>query len=125
MSTRSITNIIDAFSSGTTCTFYKHFDGYPLGLGRKLLSLLKGKSIVNGKNKYYKKGVTYNGTSALAVDLMYYLSQESDDVYSIPTDSRDLGEEYIYEISWDDINCEFVVEVEDIAKNKKFDLKAY
>jgi len=59
---------------------YKHYDGYPEGLGVDLANFLDGYDVVNGLSTGYQ-GPVANGMGCLAAQTVSYLKDEPGNVY--------------------------------------------
>ena len=78
---------------------YKHWDGYPSGLGKTLESIISGGTITNGLSGSPKMGEAFNGAGCLFASIIALLKQGPGDVYVTSLDSvGSAGEEYIYTI---------------------------
>ena len=106
MSTRALINIVErqegrSFSelldpSAIHTQIYKHWDGYPEGLGVTLANYLDGYQIVNGIS-HDTQGPIANGIGCLAAQLVSYIKDGPGDIsLRIPGD-RD-WEDYAYYI---------------------------
>lgn len=105
MSTRSLIIVHDdSLSSLEICTIYKHWDGYPQGLGQILFDNFNDFEIVNGldgKNPRVANGMGCLAAQIITVLKNLVLNNNKDygmagDVLILPTGTRDCGEEYIY-----------------------------
>lgn len=78
---------------------YKHWDGYPSGLGKQIEDIIAGGKIVNGLSVDSKLGEVFNGAGCLFATMIAKLKENPGDVYITSLDSvGNNGEEYIYEI---------------------------
>lgn len=78
-------------------TIYRHYDGYPEGLGQELKDILSGKDIPEGYLRGHQNpGDFYNGMQCLAAYVIKSLKTEWGNVYIYPPNSRDCGEEFVY-----------------------------
>ena len=78
---------------------YKHWDGYPNGLGKELKEIIDGGKLTNGLSGKPKIGEAFNGAGCLFASIIALLKQCPGDVYVTSLDSvGSAGEEYIYEI---------------------------
>ena len=59
---------------------YKHYDGYPEGLGVDLANFLDGYDVVNGLSTGYQ-GPVANGMGCLAAQLVGYIKNEAGNIY--------------------------------------------
>lgn len=95
MGTRALIHIKD--ESKTIATIYRHYDGYPEGLGMELKDILSGSTVPEGYlRNYQKKEDFYNGMGCLAAYIISSLKKEWGNVYIYPPNSRDCGEEFVY-----------------------------
>jgi len=92
MSTRALINIKkhNRFSD-TLTTIYVHSDGYPDGLGQKIIDFIKNKKISNGVSND-----CFNGMGCLAASLIAHLKTKSGEVYIEKPDTCDVWENYTY-----------------------------
>jgi len=120
MATRAIVRVYDE-ENRPLCAVYKHWDGYPEGLGEALREFLNGRTIVNG----IPGGITVrsvaeapiaNTMAGLAAQLMCFLKSESPvgDVYVYPPDYSDVGEEYVYHVRFAGLGKEAQLEIEEV-----------
>jgi len=89
---------------------YHHYDGYPSGLGVKLLELTKG-VIVNGLSpgEYLGKRV-FNGFGCLAASVIEGLKDGPGGVYLYSEgEYGGVGEEYLYEVVESENGCQVLV----------------
>ena len=78
---------------------YKHWDGYPSGLGKSLEEIVMGGQITNGLGINPELGKVFNGAGCLLASIISILKDKPGDVYITSLDSvGNSGEEYIYEI---------------------------
>jgi hypothetical protein len=78
---------------------YKHWDGYPSGLGKSLEEIVMGGQITNGLGINSELGKVFNGAGCLFASIISILKDKPGDVYITSLDSvGNSGEEYIYEI---------------------------
>jgi hypothetical protein len=98
MGTRSLTVVKDSRNK-EIIVLYRQYDGYPTGHGNELVEFLKPFTIVNGLSGDRSK--VANGMECLAAQLVCHFKTEPGNFYLHPSGSRDLGEEFIYEISED------------------------
>ena len=107
MATRALINIVErqegrSFSellepSAIHTQVYKHWDGYPEGLGVTLANYLDGYNVVNGLTHDSYQGPLANGIGCLSAQLVSYLKNEPGNVYLQPPQERD-WEDYEYYI---------------------------
>ena len=118
MATRALINIVQrqegrSFSetlkpSAIHTQLYKHYDGYPEGLGVTLASYLKGYDIRNGIPNEYQ-GPIANGIGCLSAQLVSYLKDEPGNVYlQPPVDPK--WEEYTYYV-WVKENSRIMISI--------------
>jgi len=82
---------------------YKHWDGYPSGLGKSLEEIIMGGKITNGLGTERKLGEVFNGAGCLFASIISILKEQPGDVYMTSLDGvGQSGEEYIYEIDVND-----------------------
>ena len=82
---------------------YKHWDGYPNGLGKKLESIINGGKLTNGLSGSPKMGEAFNGAGCLFASIIALLKEGPGDVYMTGLESvGQSGEDYIYEIDVND-----------------------
>ena len=82
---------------------YKHWDGYPSGLGKSLEEIIMGGKITNGLGTERKLGEVFNGAGCLFASNISILKEQPGDVYMTSFDGvGQSGEEYIYEIDVND-----------------------
>jgi len=126
MATRSIINLKD--DEGTILTIYKHWDGYPQGLGKKLVELKDSIKMINGLTNNTEDGkIQINGFDDFIAYLIWYLKEGvSGDVYiNRPIEVKNITDywndyfiDYVYEINKDlSITCY------DATSGKKIDLE--
>lgn len=78
---------------------YKHWDGYPNGLGKELKDIIDGGKITDGLGSNTKLGQVFNGAGCLFSSIISILKKQPGDVYITSIDNvGKSGEEYIYEI---------------------------
>jgi hypothetical protein len=99
MATRSLTIVKESLSLSTKelVVIYKQTDGYPEGMGLKLVNFLEGFIIINGipPNPEPKSA---NGMHDLAAQLVAALMNGIGEIYLYPSGTRDVWEEFIYYI---------------------------
>ena len=101
MGTRSLTYIKSEYNTDDNIIcMYRQYDGYPEGHGLDLSAFLNNFRVVNGLGVNIPKK-TANGMGCLAAQLVAELKDGPGNIYLYPTDSKDCGEEYIYEIYMD------------------------
>ncbi len=104
MGTRSLVTFIDEWDGKEICAVYRQYDGSPDGRGYELADFLEGYTIGNGIQYGVddQPDVKYaNGMRELAaLWIMHEKSQNlSGNVYLHRPDTRNVGEEWIYEVS--------------------------
>lgn len=99
MGTRSLTFVHEEDGTPVVC-IYRQYDGYFDGVGDDILTFLKGSQIVNGIGM--DPANIFNGAGDLAARLItHYKGGNADDAgntYIYPTDTSDVGEEFVYRI---------------------------
>ena len=98
MATRASIKISNSDGS-FVANIYHHYDGYPEGLGARLIVICDG-SIVNGLSSG-QQGKTFNGFDDLACSVVFELKGETGNgrVYlHAEDDFGQCGEDYLYEI---------------------------
>jgi hypothetical protein len=111
MGTRSLTVFIDE-SDKEIAVMYRHYDGYPDCHGVELADFLKNKIAANGISTDNDK--IFNGMGCLAASVVAHFKNTIGGIYLYGKGSRDLGEKYIYKISFSEINKEPMLEVLDV-----------
>jgi hypothetical protein len=99
MGTRAIIHIKESgLSSPTIVSIYKQYDGYPSGLGQKIINLLNyGKSeIVNGFGTKDEIPQSFNGMGCMAAWLIGQFKGCIGDVYIVQPDTEDWCPEFVY-----------------------------
>jgi len=98
MATRASIKISDC-DGNFIVNIYHHYDGYPEGLGQKLIDICNSGFIVNGLNA--GNGKQFNGFNDLACSIVFELKEHSGNgrVYlNTEDDYGKCGEDYLYEI---------------------------
>ena len=98
MATRASIKISDS-DGNFIANIYHHYDGYPEGLGQKLIDICDSGFIVNGLNA--GNGKQFNGFNDLACSIVFELKEHSGNgrVYlNNESDYGQCGEDYLYEI---------------------------
>ena len=98
MATRASIKISDS-DGNFIANIYHHYDGYPEGLGQKLIDICNSGFIVNGLNA--GNGKQFNGFNDLACSIVFELKEHSGNgrVYlNTEDDYGNCGEDYLYEI---------------------------
>jgi len=86
---------------------YKHWDGYPDGLGKDLKTIIDSGRLTNGLGTKSELGKVFNGAGCLFASIISILKKEPGDVYITSLDSVGRsGEEYVYEIDVNETNVE-------------------
>lgn len=102
MGTRTLVHIKDG--KKTIATIYRQYDGYPTGMGDDIKKILNEGmvSILNGYSSNDKAPRQFNGMGCLAAFLIGELKDKKiGNVYILPINSKDVGEDYTYTISQD------------------------
>ena len=105
MGTRSLTKVIETYTGEdgkttkreTLTCMYRQFDGYLRGHGLELAEWLQKYTIVNGIQSDEER-VIANGMDCLAAQMFAHFKDGPGGIYCYPPDSKDCGEEYLYEI---------------------------
>lgn len=97
MGTRALINIRKADkASDIITTIYHHMDGYPSYLGDRIKEILGDKQLVNGVSDYKRE---VNGMGCAAAMLIGPLKGgEAGGVYIYAAGTKDVWEEYVYDI---------------------------
>ena len=98
MATRASIKISDC-DGNFIANIYHHYDGYPEGLGQKLIDICDSGKLVNGLSA--GSGKQFNGFNDLACSIVLELKEHSGDgrVYlNTEDDYGKCGEDYLYEI---------------------------
>ena len=120
MGTRSLTYILDEYNSAQTegafvrdniICMYRQYDGYLSGHGKELAEFLQDFTVVNGYNSL-TPARSANGMSCLAAQLVAHFKDGIGNIYLYPTNTSDVGEEFIYKISL--IDNQINIEVKDV-----------
>ena len=120
MGTRSLTYILDEYNSAQTegvfvrdniICMYRQYDGYLDGHGKELAEFLQDFTVVNGYNSATPDR-SANGMSCLAAQLVAHFKNGIGNIYLYPTNTKDVGEEFIYIISL--IDNQINIEVKDV-----------
>lgn len=101
MGTRSLTFVYEGgLQSQPVCCIYRQYDGYPKAHGADIKDCLGVKTLVNGFND---PTTQVNGMGCAAAMLIGHLKNgECGGIYMYPTDSSDVGEEFIYRLFEDE-----------------------
>ena len=79
---------------------YKHYDGYPEGLGEELKSIVSAGRIVNGLGPDRTLGSSFNGYGCMWATIIAKLKDQPGDVYICKiSDVGQQGEDYVYEMN--------------------------
>lgn len=108
MGTRSLT-IINSNEWGKDeeiCVLYRQFDGYVSVHGQELAKFLDGYTVTNGISRVTER--TANGSHCLAAQIIAHFKTEVGNFYLYPAKTRDIGEEYIYEVT---VNADYSVQI--------------
>jgi hypothetical protein len=98
MATRASVKFISK-EGQTLVTIYKHYDGYPFGLGQDILNIISNKPITNGIKGQPKLGESFNGFDCLVASFISLTKTNVGDVYIKPENSfGELGENYLYTV---------------------------
>ncbi len=78
---------------------YKHYDGYPDGLGQTLKSIVSRGKLVNGLGLNPKLGEVFNGYGCMWATVLAELKTQPGDVYICKiSDVGQQDEDYVYEM---------------------------
>lgn len=77
---------------------YRQFDGYPGGHGKEIAEFLKDRKIINGIPSEKQMQKASNGMDCLAASLIASLKTDIGNIYIVPTNTGDCGQEYEYHI---------------------------
>lgn len=105
MGTRALVDVVADDHKAITARIYRHWDGYPSGLGLELIEYCLRGQTVNGLGRAPALHETWNGAGCFAASLIVHLKNKPGDIYLEPVTSPDtegrwetLGAEYIYTI---------------------------
>ena len=113
MGTRCLTVINDDDLMEEICVIYRQHNGYPSGHGLELYDFLEDFSIVNGIDLGDNKKIA-NGMSCLAAQLIAHFKKGAGNFYLHQAGTRDIGESYIYVITYDSEKDKIVIKVDDV-----------
>lgn len=105
MGTRSLTVVFEPPAEGKNrpeqeiAVLYRQYDGYVDGHGHELASFLDGKEIVNGLSG---SRPVFNGMDCMMASIVAHFKTEPGGFYLHSAGSRDMGEEYVYEVRQDE-----------------------
>lgn len=102
MSTPSLTFLKKEGCDENIICLYRHSDGYPSGHGLELANFLEDITIVNGI-PLTNSGNMANRAECLAAQLVCHFKEGVGDFYLYPTSTKDVGQDYIYEITVPDV----------------------
>jgi len=97
MGTRSLT-MIGTKNDKAIVTMYRQYDGYPQGHGLDLAEYLAPFVVTNGIGAHAKLGLSANGVGCLSAQLVKHFKEAVGNIYLYPSNTRDIGEEYIYKV---------------------------
>lgn len=103
MGTRSLTRFIEVVENKKnpiTC-IYRQYDGYPSGHGKELADFLMSGTMVNGYGPSEQK--QFNGLGCLAAQFIAEFKNGVGGIYIYEANSKDCGEEFLYEIHYNSI----------------------
>ena len=79
---------------------YKHYDGYPEGLGKTLKSIITEGKMVNGLGADRTLGKVFNGYGCMFATIIAKMKDEPGDVYICKvSDVGHQDEDYLYEVN--------------------------
>ena len=124
MGTRSLTKIISTWENkkGTkqrkpiTC-MYRQYDGYLDGHGLDLASFLSQFTIVNGIGMDEERKIA-NGMDCLAAQIIAHFKNGPGDIYLMHPDTKDVWEDYQYEVEEDE-NKNLLITVYEVYNESK------
>ena len=125
MGTRSLTKVIDTYKDKdekttkreTITCMYRQFDGYLRGHGLELAEWLQKYTVVNGIKMDHDRDKIFNGMDCLAAQMFAHFKEDAGNIYCMHPDSRDCGEEYLYEI--ENGNEYLLITVDDTWNNRE------
>lgn len=115
MGTRSLTYIKDQYEDNNIICMYRQYDGYLTGHGKELAEFLQDFTVVNGYS-IDTPARSANGVSCLAAQLVAHFKNGIGNIYLYPTNTSDVGEEFIYTISL--INNQIYITLKDVWRDK-------
>ena len=95
---------------------YRQYDGYLRGHGLELAEWLQKYTVVNGISLNETRLIA-NGMDCLSAQMFVHFKDGPGNIYCMHPDSRDCGEEYLYEIEKDNENL--LITVYDTWNNKE------
>jgi hypothetical protein len=99
MGTRALTTVLDK-DGEPLVTLYHHFDGYPSGVGKEIFDAVGRIKLADGLGPDRKAlGEWANGMGDVAAQLISLLKTHPGDLYLVPPNTMDIGEEYTYTLS--------------------------
>ena len=103
MGTRCLTRVFDG-DQEIAC-IYRHYDGYPDGMGHDLAGWLDGKRVVNGYSSAAKlpREMRLNGPGRVAAFLVSALFDHGNDPEIMPPGTSNIGEDYEYHVKCPDL----------------------
>ena len=116
MATRATIKFIN--NNEVIASIYKHWDGYPSGLGISIVNWLSDKVIISGISGQTMEEGFANGIDCLAAQFIKTFKTHIGDLYMCPVTQK---EEYNYTISLDE-KSQFVIEINDIFKGSPKEL---
>ena len=116
MGTRCLTVINDNNLMEEICVIYRQHDGYPRGHGLELYNFLDKFYIVNGIGLNDERKIA-NGMSCLAAQLIAHFKEGAGSIYIHQAGTRDIGEAYIYVITYDSEKDKIVIKVNDAGSD--------
>lgn len=99
MATRASVKFINK-KNQTLVNVYKHYDGYPKGLGQDIVDIISNKPITDGISLPKPKlGESFNGFDCLVATILSFMKNNVGDVYIKPeSDFGDMDESYLYTV---------------------------
>lgn len=125
MGTRSLTVFVDVGEKKKKTeigVMYRHWDGYPQGMGQDLFEILKGYTITNGIPIGGNNWKLANGMGCLACQLIARMKDGPGNIYLYPAGTRDVGEQYIYTLRNTPETTDLILKVESCFGKRKVKL---
>ena len=97
----------------TLVTIYKHYDGYPQGLGKDILNIISNKPITNGIPGGSKLGESFNGFGCLVASFISLMKDDVGNIYIEPQSNfGEMNEDYLYIVQEQSDGCSVKVYVD-------------
>ena len=125
MGTRSLTTFIEKWKVQNTqktktvkiVTMYRQYDGFPTSHGMELAEFLRRGKLVNGIN-LADEGVIFNGMGCLAAQCIAHFKDGPGNFYLHRGGEKDCGEEYRYEVIFNNDNKTLTLKCIDVYGGK-------